>query len=138
MSIASWTSPRASAITFPISRVISCASSSLWSTTSWAKRKRISPRLGAGTSRHSSNAAPASELRARDLGDNEEVVRELGVPVAEHRLELLRVVAALGEPDGLGGVGGDPVLVPGDVPGERDHDVAVHARQRDDADAGLA
>src|SRR5581483_9722385 len=60
MSIASWTSPRASAITFPISRVISCETSSLWSARSCPKRKRISPRRGAGTRRHSSKAEYAA------------------------------------------------------------------------------
>jgi hypothetical protein len=60
MSIASWTSPSASGSTFPISRVISCASSSLCSVRSWAKRKSTSPRFGAGTSRHSSYAAFAA------------------------------------------------------------------------------
>src|SRR2546430_2052515 len=57
MSIASWTSPPASALTFPISCVIRSVRSSLCSSTSRAKRNRISPRFGAGTSRQSSNAA---------------------------------------------------------------------------------
>src|SRR5512133_844582 len=60
MSIASWTSPAASGSTLPISRDISSASSSLWSASSPPKRKRISPRRGAGTSRHSSYAAFAA------------------------------------------------------------------------------
>src|SRR6188474_85645 len=60
MSIASWTSPAASGSTFPISRAISSASSSLWSASSRPKRKRISPRCGAGTSRQSSYAALAA------------------------------------------------------------------------------
>src|SRR4051812_48997305 len=57
MSIASCTSPPASALTFPISRVIRSVSSSFASRTSSAKRKRISPRRGAGTRRQSSYAA---------------------------------------------------------------------------------
>src|SRR4026208_846927 len=52
MSIASWTSPAASALTFPISWVISSVTSSLCSASNWAKRKSTSPRLGAGASRH--------------------------------------------------------------------------------------
>src|SRR6188472_950337 len=60
MSIASWTSPEASGSTLPISRAISSATSSLWSASSAPKRKRISPRRGAGTSRHSSYAALAA------------------------------------------------------------------------------
>src|SRR5215211_387804 len=60
MSIASWTSPAASGNTFPISRAISSASSSLWSASSRPKRKRVSPRRGAGTSRQSSYAAFAA------------------------------------------------------------------------------
>ena len=60
MSIASWTSPPASARTFPISCVMRSVSSALWSTTSCAKRKRISPRFGAGTRRQSSYAAFAA------------------------------------------------------------------------------
>ena len=60
MSIASWTSPPASAFTFPISRVISSESSGLARSSSCAKRKRMLPRSGAGTSRQSSNAAFAA------------------------------------------------------------------------------
>src|SRR5215218_4237506 len=60
MSIASWTSPAASGSTFPISRAISSASSSLCSASRWPKRKRISPRRGAGTSRQSSYASLAA------------------------------------------------------------------------------
>src|SRR6266508_2971933 len=60
MSIASWTSPPASALTFPISWVISSVSSRLCSLTSCAKRNRISPRLGAGTNRQSAKASFAA------------------------------------------------------------------------------
>src|SRR5919197_829680 len=59
MSIASWTSPPASALTLPISRVIRSVSAAFSRSSTWAKRKRISPRLGAGTSRQSSKAACA-------------------------------------------------------------------------------
>src|SRR5215208_682407 len=60
MSIASWTSPAASGMTLPISRAISSATSSLRSASSWPKRKRISPRFGAGVRRQSSKAAFAA------------------------------------------------------------------------------
>src|SRR4051794_19865988 len=60
MSIASWTSPAASGMTLPISRAISSATSSLCSASSWPKRKRISPRFGAGVRRQSSKAAFAA------------------------------------------------------------------------------
>src|SRR5256885_974952 len=60
MSIASWTSPAASEITLPISRAITSATSSLCSASSWPKRKRISPRFGAGVRRQSSKAAFAA------------------------------------------------------------------------------
>ena len=60
MSIASWTSPPASASTLPISRLISSVSSSFCSSSRRAKRKSTLPRSGAGTSRHSSNAAFAA------------------------------------------------------------------------------
>src|SRR6185436_4623672 len=60
MSIASWTSPPASAFTFPISCVIRSVSSDLCSAMSCAKRKRISPRCGAGTRRHSAKASFAT------------------------------------------------------------------------------
>src|SRR3954468_13719942 len=71
MSIASWTSPAASGSTLPISRAISSATSSLRSASSCPKRKRISPRLGAGTRRHSSKAAlAASTARSASSADD--------------------------------------------------------------------
>src|SRR5581483_4057724 len=60
MSIASWTSPPASVFTFPISRVIRSESSAFDCSRICAKRKRMLPRSGAGTSRHSSHAARAA------------------------------------------------------------------------------
>src|SRR5215213_740138 len=59
MSIASCTSPAASSLTFPISRLIRSARSSLCSAIRFAKRYRTSARFGAGTSRHVSNAVLA-------------------------------------------------------------------------------
>ena len=35
-------------------------------------------------------------------------------------------------------LGRDAVLVPGDVPRDRDHDLGVHPRERQEADAGVA
>ena len=60
MSIASWTSPPASAFTFPISCVIRSVSAAFSRSSTRASWKRISPRFGAGTRRHSSNAAFAA------------------------------------------------------------------------------
>src|SRR5438045_1204781 len=59
MSIASWMSPPASAFTFPISRVIRSESPGFSRSRICAKRKRMLPRSGAGTRRHSSQAASA-------------------------------------------------------------------------------
>ena len=60
MSMPSWTSPRASASTLPISRVIARASRSLCSAISAPKRYRISPRFGAGVARQSASAISAA------------------------------------------------------------------------------
>ena len=54
MSMASWTSPRVSSRTFPISRVMSRASDSFRSMRSCAARNRSSARFGAGTRRQPS------------------------------------------------------------------------------------
>src|ERR671934_261747 len=61
MSIASCTSPPASAFTFPISCVIRSVSAAFSRSRMCAKRKRISPRFGAGTSRHRSRAAAVAD-----------------------------------------------------------------------------
>src|SRR6266566_678919 len=60
MSIASWTSPPASALTLPISRVIRSESSGLCCSSSCAKRKRMLPRSGAGVRRQPSQASRAA------------------------------------------------------------------------------
>ena len=60
MSIPSWTSPRASAMTLPISRVIARARRSLCSAIMAAKAYMISPRFGAGVRRHSPPACSAA------------------------------------------------------------------------------
>ena len=64
MSMASWTSPRASSRTLPISRVMWRAMRSLCSASRAAKRYRISPRRGAGVARHAGNARPAAATAA--------------------------------------------------------------------------
>src|SRR5882762_3263258 len=64
MSMASWTSPRLSARTLPISRVMSFENSSLrWSNNS-AARNKISARFGAGISRHVLYASFAASTAA--------------------------------------------------------------------------
>ena len=60
MSMPSWTSPRASAMTLPISRLIAWASRSLCSAISAPKRYRISPRFGAGVRLHIGQAVSAA------------------------------------------------------------------------------
>src|SRR2546425_11766508 len=81
-------------------------------------------------------AAPVA-LLPRDLGHDEPVLAQLRVPAGERGLELVGVVPALREPDLLRGVERDPVLVPRDLPGEGDDDVAVDAGERHDADLRL-
>ena len=62
ISIPSWTSPRASARTLPISRVIARARRSLCSAMRAPKRYRISPRLGAGVRRQVRPAISAARI----------------------------------------------------------------------------
>src|ERR1700687_2705773 len=64
MSMASCTSPRLSARTLPISRVMSFENSSLRSRRSSAARNRISARFGAGTKRHVLQASFAASTAA--------------------------------------------------------------------------
>ena len=64
MSIASWTSPRVSSSTLPISRVMSRANSSLRAAMICAALNSISARFGAGTRRHDSYACFAAEIAA--------------------------------------------------------------------------
>src|SRR5688500_8397759 len=59
-SMPSWTSPRASFSVLPISRVISCASSSFCVSSSSPMRRSSSPRLGIGKANHSGYAAFAA------------------------------------------------------------------------------
>src|SRR3984957_9974299 len=72
MSIASCTSPRVSARTFPISRVMSFEKSSLCATIDSAARYKISARLGAGTRRHFLYACLAASTAASTSSDVED------------------------------------------------------------------
>src|SRR5438309_4662559 len=63
---------------------------------------------------------------------------QVRVPVLVEGIELPELVAALLEPDRLGELWRDAVLVPGDVPGDRDHDLPADARERADARLRLA
>src|SRR5581483_5772127 len=58
---------------------------------------------------------------------------QLGVPVAERGVEVVRLEAALLEAH-LRGAERDAVLVPGDLPADRDHDFGVRPGERHDAD----
>ena len=62
----------------------------------------------------------------------------LGVPRPPPLGELGDVVAATFEPHGRVGLCVDAVLVPGDVPGDRDHDVGTDAAERHQRDARRA
>src|SRR5947207_2763375 len=135
MSIASWTSPPASALTFPISRVIRSDSSGLERSRTCAKRKRMLPRSGAGTRRQSSQAARAVPTEPCDVRDDPAALVHVRVPVAEGRLELARIVAAALEPDRVVRLRRHAVLVPRDVPRNGDDHLSVHPGEHDDRDA---
>jgi len=66
------------------------------------------------------------------------VLVEVSVPVLVEGVELRELVAAILESDWLGELGRDPVLVPGDFPGDRDHNLAADAREQADARPRLA
>src|SRR5882762_3276905 len=81
MSIASCTSPRVSARTLPISRVMSFENSSLrWSNSS-AARNKISARFGAGTSRHVLYASFAASTAASTSSSVEDTNIPINSPV---------------------------------------------------------
>src|SRR5690348_15896927 len=67
------------------------------------------------------------------LRDDEAGVAELGVPLPEGRIEVVGLQAALLEPH-MRGAEPDAVLVPGDLPADRDDDLRVRTGERDDAD----
>src|ERR1022692_2573274 len=83
-------------------------------------------------------ASASPQLEAGELGDQPAVVVDAGVPVLEARFELLELVSAALETHRLAGVRGDPVLVPRDVPRDRDRHLSGVAGERDDAGARLA
>src|ERR671936_703713 len=70
---------------------------------------------------------------AGDLRDEATLVLDARVPLLEGLVELVELVPAPLEPDRLRGVGADAVLVPGEIPGDRDRELAGVARERDDA-----
>ena len=78
MSIISWTSPRASEVILPTSRLISVARSSLCSASSSPSRLTRAPRAGAGTFRHARKA-----LCARSTASSTDVA-------SDHASELRR------------------------------------------------
>src|SRR5947209_17954477 len=77
-------------------------------------------------------------LHARNLWDESSVVLDVRVPSLERVIENGKLVAALGKPDGFRRLGRDAVLVPGDIPGDGDDELAVDARQWNDRDARAA
>src|SRR5919198_3865889 len=94
MSIASWTSPAASGSTFPISCAIRSAKSSFCSARSWPKRKRTSPRRGAGTSRQSSYACLADSTARSTSSALERGKTPIVSPLAGLRLSKVSPEAA--------------------------------------------
>ena len=85
---------------------------------------------------HGSVVRPASETR--DVRDDPAVLDEVRVPLGERALELVGLVPALGEPHRLRRVGRDAVLVPGDLPGDRDDDSGLTPESGDDRDAAAS
>ncbi len=65
-------------------------------------------------------------------------VLDARVPRLECLLELLELVTAALEPHGLPRLGADPVLVPREIPRDRDCDLARVTGERDDARPRLA
>src|SRR4051812_12466698 len=116
MSIASWMSPPASALTFPISRVITSDSAGFSRSRSCAKRKRMFPRSGAGTSRHSSHASPAARTARSTSSAVERGNCSITSPV-DGFSESKVAVAIEGDPTGAGSGLRDDVRV-----GERPRD----------------
>src|SRR6266542_1276069 len=90
----------------------------------------------AARGRGRSRAAPGGSLRGPgtrgldrpDVRRDTAVLGQARVPPGEERHEIMRVVPALGQADGLAGVRGDPVLVTRDVPRDREDDLAVGSR----------
>src|SRR5918999_946759 len=83
--------------------------------------------------RKRSKVLPGGALKARDIRDDAAVVADFCVPIGKRRVELGELMTTLREPDGLRRVEGDAVLVPREIPGDRDHGLLVRAGERDDA-----
>src|SRR5262249_30727026 len=73
-----------------------------------------------------------------DVRDDARPVLEVSVPDRVRRLQLGRLQPALGQPDRLGRTDADAVLVPRDLPRDRDRDLGVGARKHDHASLRLA
>src|SRR3990170_3514327 len=82
MSIASWTSPRASLRTFPISMVTSRESASLRASIISAARNRISARRGAGVARQRGYASAAAATASATSSGPESGKEPIASPVA--------------------------------------------------------
>src|SRR5436190_22185531 len=93
------------------------------SPTGVAARRLFRPRPGSDPG-HARKGLDASDIR-----HDSSVLVEMRVPVLVEGVELCELMAPLLEPDRLGELGCDAVLVPGDVPGDRDHDLAADAGQ---------
>src|ERR1700675_251483 len=91
MSMASCTSPRVSARTLPISRVISFENSSLCCSSNSAARYKISARLGAGTNRQLLYASLAASTAASTSSATEDT----NMPTSSSVLAGLRFSYAL-------------------------------------------
>src|SRR3990170_4987858 len=70
----------------------------------------------------------------RDVRDDATALVELGVPAREGGLDLGDVRAPIREANRLRRFRKNAVLVPGDLPGEREHELAVDPGERDDRD----
>src|SRR5919109_1788272 len=80
----------------------------------------------------------AAWLDARNIRNDAARRVHRAVPGLKALVEVRELVPAIGKPDGLVRAEDDAVLVPGDVPGDRDHDVRIRPGQRKEAHARLA
>src|SRR5262249_35885666 len=115
--IASWTSPPASALTFPISPLIRSVSAAFSAFRSSAKQRRTLARSGARTRRHSSKASRARATAWPTSSAVERGNRASTPPVAGRR--AARVASDVGALLVGGCGGGDPARV-GAAPLARD------------------
>src|SRR6266511_2867952 len=77
-------------------------------------------------------------LDARDVRNDAPVGFDARVPLLVATVELVELVPALDQAHGLRRVRSDAVLVPGDVPGNRDQELGVDARERYERSLRLA